>query len=304
MIKALLFISLFALAFTTEYEVLLFRGQIPICTAKVNFGAVEDRLLLTDVTFAENTSPDAWNGILHENEGGYYLPLSNSVQWENVDKPNLGVLLQTQYHTENGDKFKLTIAIPLCNNELDMETINSIAGDIEEKRQFTSVKFKSLLDSIRSEGTKYITSSKALAILHDSKADLNNEIDKLEEENRVLLENLNSLNDRIGVKDRELMDLEDTFSEKCSDSTIEKANLFTYKCTRDHLRDQIAVKEKELISETTLSTEEVQEYDAAYEELIQSIAKIRNFIGDKAEEIVLDKESLLHPEALKPILSV
>jgi len=306
MIKALILICLVAFCAAegaTHYEVIVFKGQMPLLTAQVNFEEINQRgLVLKDVKKSElsEENEDAWKSVVYEEgELNVILPLRRTSMWSMKSTSYLGVLLQSIYSCDNGDEFQVSLAFGLCNNNYNIEDFTQLLDKLEAKRQQNYALLAQLFGRVKKEADAIITSRNTLDDLNDDHVDNNKRMEELKAKNAGLIEDLKKLNHEIHIKEEEEFKKEQVASLKCSSARISHSTVTSFKHHINSYETQKKVLEDQLRNSNAFSEKEKQAYMETRREVLDAVVKLTEF-NKKVEAFHVVEGKAIDPEDLRP----
>jgi hypothetical protein len=309
MIKAIILTCLIAFCAAqsaddnTHYEVIVFRGQMPLLTAQMNFNEINQRgIVLKDVKKSElsEENEDAWKSVVYEEgELNVVLPLRRTSMWSMKSTAYLGTLLQSIYRCDNGDEFQVSLAFGLCNNSYNIEDFQQLLDNLEAKRQNNYALLAALFGRVKKEADAIITSRNTLDDLTDDHVDNNKRMDELKAKNAGLIADLRKLSGEIHTKEELEFKKEMEASEKCSSSRISHSTVTSLKHHIASYETQKKVLEDQLENSNAFSEQEKANYLDTRREVLDSVVRLTEF-NKKVEAFHVVEGKAIDPEDLRP----
>jgi len=299
-------LAVLAASTSTNFEVLVFRGQLPLMTAHMNFDEISTQgIVLRDIQLSEvaKNTEQAWKDVVFSSsETAVVLPLRRTTQWTSKTTAHLGVILQSNYRTDTKDEFQISLAFGLCNNNFAVNDFVVYLAKLEEKRQSNSARLSVLFSNVKKEASNFIAASINLDDLLNDHVDNQERLEELKRINVDLLAQLDDLNKLIKEKESEEYESEKKFGQACSSAKISEARVFSFSNEKSTFQEQVKILEAQINSSSAFTEEERAEYDSAYANIVKSIDELAHY-NAKKDGIKVEKGKLLEPERLRPYFS-
>lgn len=309
MIKVLVLLSLITFSLSaTNFEVIVFRGQLPLFTANMSFEDINSQ----GITFKNIHLSE----VSHENSNAYsnvvistssdkttvILPLRSTTEWTSKTTSYLGVVLQSSYTTDSGDQFQVSIAFGLCNNDFNVADFKMLLDKLEHTRRANSAQLDLLFKNVKKEADNYISATNTLEDLLDDNVSNKERMDELKRANVELNKQLDDLNEQISAQEQKEYTSYSAFTSGCSAAKISESKIYTLNQQIQTYQDQVVVLNGELNSTSALTEEQKKEYEQVYEDLLKSISELSAF-NVKGKKVEVTKGNLLDANELRPYFS-
>lgn len=309
MIRALLFLALIAFTVcdhndsTTHFEVILFRGQLPLLNARMSFDEITPQgIVLKNVvkTVGALKTPESWQTVVfHSGELNVILPLRSTGKWTLKKTAHLGVVLQSMFRTDEGDEFQVSLAFGLCSNNFQIEEFTYLLDKLEEKRIANSAELKKHLQEVKKQADINISSWNTMDDLKDDHVDNSQALADLKALNEQLIEQLKNLNQLIHTEEEKEFEQEKITSEACSMSKVKEAFVYSIRHECATYEEQVKVLNTELNSSHAFTNEERENYDKLHSDLINTLNSLAAY-NAKSQVLTVHKGKHLQPEKLRP----
>lgn len=307
MIKALVLLTLVVSTYCTTFEVILFRGQIPLLTAKLDFkNNTSNEIVLRDYVLSDYASSQetSWTDVVcvdDDDQTMVNLPLRRTGTWSKKSTSYLGVVLQSTYTTDNNDKFQISIAFgACCNNDFEISDFTTYLADIEVLRQNNSAEIIALLAKLKTQASAYISAVESYANLEDENVDNQTQLDTLTAQKTELQSSYDTLLETIDEKLEDEFSAETEASEACANSRISESSVNSLNDSISVYQSTISGLKSSLTSETTLTTDETSDYETLCANLKSYLASASAY-NSKMTSVTLSCGSTLDADLTRPL---
>lgn len=281
MIKALVLLTLIAFTVTKDFEVLVFRGEIALMTATINFEDVTSQgILLTEVQLSEAStdSANAWKDVVYEKTTNkVILPLRRTSIWKLISTDHLGAILQSSYTTDIGDNFQLTLAFGFCSNDFEIEEFKNYLNQIEALRKSNSALLAQLFSTVKKEASSYISGTMNLNDITNKSIKNEDQVKKLEAELKDLQTQYDALVETILEKSNEEFISETNASDSCAKSQISKSEMSSIDNRISINQDYVLTLQDSLKDANLLTDSENDSYASVHNSLSELLTNLGKY---------------------------